>query len=433
MTQTIDYMSVKYIFFNPSFLKAAVAILALLSLCPYFVEAQDLVTLQEEVQTDTEDRSLAQNKALNIIAADLVKKMIGQARYQQNKDKIEGRIISDKKRYVLSVSSSAPDFGEDGKFISIVTVKVSKKNLKRLLLEHNLFYGSKGAFCLLPVISFALRFEEAESFYAWWLEDSAEDPLLRAFSSDFFELMESRLIRDGFYFLRPLFQKLREGTPLYALPKNSSKVKNFALLSEFYNCDIILSGGVESGAPPAQKKQGLSWALSFFQPSESNQKRPFAGAFYKTRIFFNVFNIKTRQVLFKIKKSKAFEPPGEKSQARKEMSALLKEVLDSFIYQLASYNERGSLELSRVLIGAQGSLTYAQKERFKKNLIEQIPGIRSLQERLVASRRVVYEAEVSQDSSALAHQIKKARFPDFAVQLKGRKAGELELYVKPKN
>ena len=233
---------------------------------PGFSAVEDLVSLQEEVRTDTEDRSLAQDKALSVISAELVRGMLGRERYQKERKKIESRIISDKKRYILSVSSSPPSLGEDGKFVFTVTVKVSKKNLKQLLLKHNLFYDSQGSSCVLPVISFVSRFEGGKSLWSWWLEDKAPDPLLKSLASSFFDRLESRLIRRGFYFLHPLFQNLREGTPLYALPKKGSQAKDFKPLAGFYKCNIVLSGSVQSGAPPLSKKQGLSSVFSFCKP-----------------------------------------------------------------------------------------------------------------------------------------------------------------------
>ena len=396
-----------------------------------FAQAQSAETLVKEVQLVSDSKQLAQQKALNEVSRELVIEMIGKVKYQKEKRKIEKYIIKNQNRYILSTRSSQPVFQDDGSFFSTVTVRVSQENLKNLLLEHNLFYASEGSFCLLPVVTFSSYFNEEKKSYSWWLKDEQKeaDSLLKQMAGSFFKLLKREFIKQGFYALDPVFQRMSEGTPAHVLPKKNSRVRNFVPLAEFYTCDIIVLGSVQVGALSFSKSSSLLASLFSFYQSESKTENVLGASQYFTQFSFNVFNIKTRQILFKLKKQFPFSVVMEKDP-KKEMLLRWTDVLDSLIYQLSSYQKEGSLDLSRLLISVQGRLTYAQKEQLKESLIKKVPGIQNLEERLLTSSRVVYEAESSQDIRSIAKQLKELSLPKFIIQVKGYRKQELEIYAK---
>lgn len=387
-----------------------------------FVYAQSVETIVKKAHLKTDSKQQAQAKAVNGLSRELVIKMIGADKYRQEKQKVEKFIIKNKNRYILSTSSSKPVLQDDGAFSSTVTIKVSKSNLKDLLLEQHLFYASEGSSCLLPVVSFSSYFDEEKKSYSWWLKyENEKIETLKQMASSFFELLSEEFIKQGFYVLDPIFQKMDEGTPSGVLPKKSSRVRNFVPLAEFYTCDIILSGSVQIG-----RFSGNSPGLTNFFGTKQNLQ---AGSPYFVQFFFNVFNIKTRQFLFKFKKQFTF-PDDLKNKPTEGMLLHLKDVLASLTYQLSSYQEEGSLDLSRLMISVQGPLTYAQKEQLKKLLVKKIAGIQNLEERFLTSNRVVYAAESSHSIRTIAKQLKNASLPGFVIQVKGYRKQELEIYAK---
>ena len=392
-------------------------------------QAQKVETIVKEIQTPSDRKALAQKKALNEVSRKVVLEMLGEDKYEKEMQKIERSIIKKRNRYILSIRSTQPVLQEDGGFSSTVTIKFSKENLKKLLLEHNLFYASEGSFCLLPVVSFSSHFEDKRKEWSWWLknQDKESEALLSDMGTPFFELLKKELIKKGFYTIDPAFQKVSEGVPSGVLPKNSSRAKNFIPLAEFYTCDIILLGYVHLGRSLNKSSSTLSQLFS----SSSTKTADFSvdSEQYFTNFSFNVFNIKTQQFLFKLKKQFPY-PPAMKNSPEKELLLRFKDVLDSLTYQLSFYQEEGSLDLNRLLISVQGPLNYAQKERLKKSLIQNVSGIQNLEERLLTSSRVVYEAEVSKDIKAIAKQLRKLSLKAFVIQLKGYKKQELEIYAK---
>ncbi len=380
----------------------------------------------KELQIASDSKQLAQKKALNEISRDLVMSLIGQDKYQKERRKIESHIIKNQNRYILSVQSSQPVFLDNGKFSSVVTVKASKENLKNLLLEHNLLYASEGSFCLLPIVSFSSNFKGEQKSYSWWLKAKEPDPLLKKLAGSFFRLLKKAFVKEGFYVLDPVFQRLAEGAPAGVLPKKSSRVRDFAPLAEFFVCDIALLGYVQTGDLSSKRRWPLWTHLFSFARSEESA---LGTDQYFTQFSFNALNIKTRRFLFSLKRQFPFSAVSG-ADSQKEALLRLPDILDSLIYQLSSYQKEGYLDLNQLLISIQGPLTYAQKERLKNILIAKTPGIQSLRERLLTSSRVVYAAESSQSASSIAKQLKKLSLPGYVIQVKGHRKSELEIYAK---
>ena len=404
--------------------------------------AEDIKTVVKEIRLNRDNRQEAQAKALNELSRELVKSMIGDNRYRQLKGSIESSIITKQNRYILSTSSSQGVLQDDGSFSFQVTLKFSKSNLKDLLLENNLFYVSEGSFCVFPLVSFISYFKDKSQSYSWWLgsDNESPDPVLHSMAKDFFNLLSGEFVKTGFYALDPVFQRMYEGTPFKVLPKKSTHIRNFIPLAQFYNCDIVLSGYVKVSQflTPFSKSTGSLLSLetqkgekSVSGDVRSSYNRELAGykeeGKYLGEVFFNVFNIKTSQFLFRFKKQ---IPYASNKPNAVENYPDFKSVLASLAYQLSLYQKEGSLDLYRLNISVQGPLTYVQREQLKKKLLQKVLGIHSLEERLLTSNRVVYSAETSQDAGSIAKQLKKLSLPHFMIQVKGHRQKELEIYAK---
>ena len=381
----------------------------------------------QEVYQDTNNKQLAQKTALDTISKQLVIEALGESKYQQEQQKIKNDILKNKNRYILSVSSTSPVFKEDSKaFFSQVTVKVSKSNLKQLLLEHNLFYRDKSSFCVLPVLSLSFDMFGEKSQYHWWLKkQSLTNQDLKPLANLFFDLLTEELIKKGFYVLNPVFQKILKGSPLGVLPKKQNpSAKSFSSLAKFYACDIILLGSVDFGPLLSQDMVGL-----FFKKTNKNTE-------FWAQFTFKVYNIQTKEFLLSLKKKFPFLVSSKELKKdlllflKKQLLLNSKEVLGSLSYQLASYQQQGSLDLNRLKISIQGPLNYIEKDQLKTALLNKISSLSKMEVSLLTSSRVVYLAESSKTASQIAQHIKKTSFPGFVVQVKGSKKKELEIYAK---
>ena len=327
--------------------------------------------------------------------------------------------------------SSQPKLREEGGFVSQVKIKVSRENLKQLLIENNLFYSSQGSFCLLPVISFFSYLSDEKQNWSWWLKAHSEDPFLKKVSVLFFDQLSEKLISSGFYPLNPLFQNMYEGTPSVFLPKKGSfRVRSFTPLAEFYTCNIVLSGHIQFGGDSFNAgSSGLGELFSFFKPKREQQVESKLAVEQSVQFFFHVFNIKTKRSLFKIKKGFPLSPLFIK-EPDKEFGEHLSNILDSVAYQLSFYQERGVLELKRLMLSVQGPLTYMEKERLKQALIQKVSSLKNLEKRFLTSNRAVYEAESSQNIKTITKELEKLKLTNFVIQVKGYKKNTVEIYAK---
>ena len=394
----------------------------------HLLQAQDVETIVKEIELKIDSKKLAQEKALNETSRLLVEEMLGDKKYKENKRKIEKTIITHQNRYVLFVQSSSGKFQDKGKFLFTVTIKVSKNNLKKLLLENNLFYDSKGAGCILPMISFSYFFGGKRENNSWWLEGQSADTELKGLAGDFFSLLSREFIKSGFYALDPVFQRIKEGAPSFVLPKKGVSVRRFLPLAQFYTCDIVLFGRIHAG-------QADEVESSFFSKLFSSKKSKVSLVYsesYFIKFYLNVFNIKTRQFLFNVQRKFSI-PSLKKNKPRAETLLRSKDILDSVIYQLSAYNEEGSLVLNRLMISVQGPLNYAEKEQLQQSLIRKVSGIEDLQVRALNASRVVYEAKSSQSIQNISKQLKSVSLPRFLIRVKGYRNQKLEIYAKKRD
>ena len=369
----------------------------------FSVSAQ-IETKELDIVTETGDKGLAIEKAVHQVSRDFVRHLMGEEKYNEHQSRIEQKIIKNQNRYILFVKTSAPELQEEGSYLTKVTLGVSPGNLKALLLEHNLFYASSGASCVLPAITFKINDKKSgkKEELSWWKKNKEESPLLQKLSETFYSALSEDFIQAGFYVIDPVFSRLFEAVPSSVLPLKSS-ARQFQKFVDFLGCDLILSGTFK-----VEKSLFLSSLVGEFH--------------------LKVFNMTTLRELFSFKKRVIF--PAAEKDLQKGFRANLPSVLSSLKYQLSFYRDRGALDLNRLFISIQGPLTYHQKEQLKVALIQKVPAIKDLKEALVVSNRVLYEVESSASMKELAKAIRSSRFDLFRVQITGYNRKKLDLYAK---
>ena len=457
---------------------------------PSLLFAQNIELIDKEITLNTDQLNVARAKALKEIALQLTREVMGEERYLKEQVKINRFIIPGKNRYILSSQLSPPVLTETGAFEWTVKAKVSRENLKKLLLEHDLFYTSKGASCVLPLVYFIsyLR-DEGEGdqtgtatahSWLWWKElaqqttgqgkaqtrnqtknqtrnqtknqtgnqtgnqtkdqtgnqtgEGGGHSLLRRTAEVFFDLLEEQLLLRGFYTLNPIFQRITEAFPFDLNKRKKLILKDFKPLAEFYTCDIALSGYIQWGG--AELEQMV--LSNKVDTGDGGKGTPRAKNYQFGKVFLKLSNIKTGRFFFHLKRSFLFSTDSGKNSSgalKRRVIPLsarsqLADILNEMARQLAWYQKNGSMALQQMILSVQGPLSYAQKEILKRLLIREVPGIKSLTERWMASGRVVYSAEIAEPTEVIAESLKNLQIPGFVIQLKGTKKGQAEIYAK---
>ena len=355
-----------------------------------------------EIVTETEDKNEAIRQAVDQVSREFVKSLIGEKKYQKNQENIEGKVIKNKDHYILVTRTKPPIAQEDGKFMTKVTLGFSKKNLKAVLLEHNLYYSSNQVLCLLPVLYFE-TYEEKKLKYTWWKESLKNRKFFpQDVASSFYKHLSSYLIRSGFYVIDPVFSRVYDGVPSAILP-SGKRVSQFVKLADFLHCNLIMSGKVVLKQISANPKSYLS------------------------QVSFKVFNTQTKAVLFELKKKIPLVHLDERFESE------LEPIFKSLNYQLSSYKQSGSLELNRLFLHVQGILKYYEKEKLRKILIRKIPSIKDLKERVITSQKIIYEVDSSENISSLLKRLKSIKISQFLIQVTNYNKKQLEIYVQPIN
>ena len=358
---------------------------------------------------------MAHKRAVLEVSRDLVIDLLGEKKYQAKKKYIEQNIIKKDNRYILSVSSSKGKWSDQGKFTFQVSLKISKENLKKLLREHNLFDYSKGTFCVLPMVSFE---ENEGSSYSWWLEkksDLDEKSLeLKKLAQAFFDLLSRELLKRAFYVQDPLFYQVPRAVPPSLFSAKSKKNKNFHSLMHFYSCDIILLGQVSLGAKTKDSLLG-----SFLSDSEKPDKK-------ELEFSLSAFKIKTQHPILGLKKRVALEG----SDFRTAFLSSAQKVVDSLAYQLSHHQEENSLEWNQFPLILQGSLSYFDKEKLARLLVQNSDSLEKLKVQYMNADRVVYSAEVSADLKKAIKDLKKLSLKAYNIQVRKTRNQAIEVYAQ---
>ena len=382
-----------------------------------------------DISTQSIDRSLISSQASDEAAKQFIQEFLGEKKYKESEKKIEKEIFPQKNRYILYVKIGKSIKQEDESYLTNVIVSFSEDNLQSLLVEHHLYYDSLATSCVLPAVIFTTKTDDKQS-YQWWKDKTglsgltknltfglysekadSKTNLPKVLAANFYHQLNRTLIENSFHAVDPVFNRLSSSIPQSALPR-SNRSSQFIKLAKFLDCHIILSGNIE-----VVKSQNANKHVA--------------------EISLTSFNITTRQKLFDFKKVLDLENKNSKTKNEvkkivKSFDSELENILNGIIFQLSFYKDKGSLNLYRTVLSIQGPLNYSEKERLKKYFIRNIPSIKDLQERLLSSSKVIYEAEISGSMSKVVRDLGKYGSKTFSWQVVGYNRKEINVYARKK-
>ncbi|MBC6416015.1 MAG: hypothetical protein GDA46_06480 [Bdellovibrionales bacterium] len=399
----------------------------MLKICLLFVLAPlavgaEIKVYSKQIELKEDSKKLAQEKAVQEISRVLFEEILEDNKSKKENSKIWNSLLKNKNRYILSVSSSSGKVIENGKFTFTVKVTASKKNLKDLLKTHGFFKDSHKMQCILPLFYISYDFNQEKKHWFWWDKENLNSSSdLQKIAEDFFSALGEQTSKINFFFLNPIFHKLTKVIPPSLLPakEKKKKFKDIISLSQFFSCDIILSGFIHIGEALGDP------SFSSFN-AKTDLRTP-----YGTKFFIRMFHVKTRENLISFKRQFPF-PKNSKTNPLKEVSLKSKDVIESLMSQFSLYLENKSLNLNHVIVSLQGSLKYAEKEKLMKRLIEQIEGLESFQVMYLSSSNSIYKLALSKKLSEVEKELKKISLKKFLLRIRKINSQKLKIYVKNK-
>jgi len=373
--------------------KMILPILCLVSFSSWCQAQTHLVERVVEVQTSEANPAVARpqlmNQAAEKVSEDLIKEIIGEAKFSRNRALIQAKIMKRSASFLpfSKAGELTPQENNLG-FKMNVTTRANVDDLQKLLLENGLFYDTEATPTVLPVVKWVDRLHSQQ--FGWWMSH-AEDDVGKASLSKQSRALESALqtafLKSGFYAIRPQALRYRD---LLSPGDQSETVAPDSLTSwsQVWSAPVILQGQVQlSSASGRSDAVLIDVRLTALQTTNGRIVAQ-VGRQFETE-------------------SGAFENVVDKK---------LKEVFETLPTDLANQLleawKQGAINSQLYQIKVLGRLNIPAQEAFKEALREKVREVKSVRERLIAGDEIIYEI----DSSVAPAEIAKRLADGFEVQ-----------------
>lgn len=312
-------------------------------------------------------RQQMMSQATEGVAVQLIKEIIGEAKYIRNKALIQSKIVKKAARFI--------PFSKPGELVPVepegykmnALLKVSVPDLQALLLENGLFYESDSTPVVLPAIRFLDRVNSKS--YSWWAEsDLSEKSFLLKQGRSLEEFLKNALVKHNFYLLKPQSLRYAEFLPDSARSESLRK-EEWQMISQKLGAQMLIDG-----------------ELIFSKSQERSDAYLISLRMTATQV------VNSRVIAEVTRKYETEAGPFEQVVDRK-----LKEVLETVSQDLASQIleawQKGSLGGALYKLTIRGRLPLNQQEAFKEVLKNKVREVKSVRERLISGEAVTYEVD----------------------------------------
>lgn len=343
--------------------------------------AGELVERLVEVTTDEKNPAVARtqlmNQASEKVSEELIKELIGEARYVKNKSLIQSKIIKKSATFLPFVRAGELKAVLPQGFQMAVTLKVSLDDLEKALLVQGLFYESDTTPHLLPVIRWVdgVRNEQ----FGWWTPDlGSAKHVLAKFSKGFEGTLSQEFLKKGFLALKPQSYSYADALSVSARSEPSFQ-DEISVWMQHWNSQMVIQGTVQISAGTRLDTYTLNFRISVLHASG----RVIAEV---VRVYETESGPMERVVENKLKVAEAQVALELTSQT---LEAWQQGVIHSQLYRVRVAN--------RVPLKTQ--------EQMKEQLKSKVREIKSVKERIIDSSQLVYEIDSSMGPKDIAKKI----------------------------
>jgi hypothetical protein len=301
------------------------------------------------------------------ISEQLIKEIIGDAKYARNKTVISNKIIKNAVRYLPFSKPGDMEPIEPEGFKMTALLRVNVDELQAMLLENGLFYQSDSTPIVLPSIRIVDRVNSKN--YFWWVDsDLSQKPFLLKEGRSLETNLKTALLKHNFYLLRPQALRFQQLLP-QTFKTETLRTEDWQLVAQKFNAQVLLDG-----------------ELSFNKSQERSEA-------FTIDLRLTATQVMNSRVIAEVSRKFETDPgPFEAVSDRK-----LKEVLESASAELSTQIfeawQKGSLGASLYRLTVRGHFPMQQQESFKEALKNKVREVKSVRERLITSEGVVYEVD----------------------------------------
>lgn len=368
--------------------------------------AGDLVERLVEVTTEEKNPAVARtqlmNQASEKVSEELIKELIGEARFVKNKSVIQTKIVKKSATFLPFVRAGELKAVLPQGFQMAVTVKASLDDLEKALLVQGLFYESDSTPYLLPVIRWVDGTRNEQ--YGWWTQDLGLTKLVLAkFSKGFEGALSQEFLKKGFLVLKPQAYSYVDALS-GSVRSEPSFQDEISVWMQHWNSQMVLQGTVQIGAGTRSDTYNLVFRISVLHTSG--------------RVIAEVVRIYETE-----------SGPMERVVENKLKVAQAQVALELTNQTLEAW-QQGAIhsQLYRVRIANRVPLKI--QEQMKELLKSKVREIKSVKERIIDSSQLVYEIDSSLGPKDIAKKIGTFEIEGLVFVVDTATESELTLKIK---
>ena len=356
-----------------------------------------------EVEQESPDVKPAVQTAIQKVSVELMEQFIEPSKLKAQKKQIQKIISTYSNRYILYTRTAPPIKKKDESFIIPVTIGFSGENLKKILLEEDLFYSGTSHLRVLPLVLFEDLVERET--YGWWIKKGVKPDISKRISK-FYNQIQSTLMSYGFFLINPEVAGSRYFIPNNLLFKKPKK-RNVFNLARFFQCNLVMTGSVKI------RESDIRSVLS-------------------VRVELTVYHVDSGRLLAEVERFEKIQIDETKSDSIVYFLKHHKDFTKGLGVQLQSIYEAGQISANLLKITVNGKMNYKNSNQFRGLLNSEIKSIKNLKENIVSSSSITYIANTNTSAEALSKQIESSLFPGFYVRVSRVGKNEIVLQVNLK-
>lgn len=332
-----------------------------------------------------------QEQAAQKVSEDIIKELIGEAKFAKNKSLIQSKVIKNSSKYIPFLKPS--EITQEGEeFKMSVILKLSLRDLKQMLQSNSLLAENDSIPVALPLIVWNDRVQGRS--YRWWLpqEGTAQNFLIKQ-DRVFEEALRTSFQKNNFYVIKPTTAGLGNNIPVDFHNDKVSGGEDAQFLSQFFNAPLLIDGQV------------------LIQKGENKNN-------HRIEIRMTAIQVSNGRAIADV--SRSFET--ESGALERVVDKKIKEVAETTSADLASQVleawQRGSVGTSVIRLTIQGKTPLPSMEGLKEKIRSQLTQVKNIRERLVSAEMVSFELDISSGLTDLATKLE-------ALDLSGRKLAKV--------
>ena len=376
--------------------------LSFLVALPAMTQKINLVERVYETQSKETNPVVAKAKmmteATEKAAEDLIKEIIGEAKFSRNRALINEKIMKFSSRYIPYTKPGEITPLQPEGFKMTLTLKVSVDDLQKMLLENGLFYANDGTPIVLPFV----RFTDKVSFksFGWWSEpETPQKVFLQKEDRNFEDVLKTAFGRNSFYSLKPLVTKYYSFLP-EAFHQENLRVEDLQTIAQKLGAQIILSGDVT-----ISRSQERSEAFTI-------------------QMQLSAIQVVNGRVIAEVARQFETDLGGYETAVGKKLKEVNEQVAQDLSSQVLEAWQRVAIGASLYKLVIHGRLPLIQQEALKDIVKNKVREVKNIRERLISSDSMIYEVDSALGPKEFATKVPQLDLGGIKLVLESSSATE---------